>query len=123
MCNFNHALNTITNNSASTLSTYPHVSICTIQNPEFGTANATHEAESKIESLQEDVRQAEVSTMQATFTLCINTWCYCVYISVFPQFILLSYYLSIVHIGKLCRRICSKGDLNTDLFFQWVHNT
>ena len=30
MCNFNHALNTITNNSASTLSTYPHVSICTI---------------------------------------------------------------------------------------------
>jgi len=34
-----------------------------MQNPEFGTANATHEAEAKIESLQEEIRQAEVSML------------------------------------------------------------
>ena len=31
------------------------------QNPEFGTPNATHEAENKIDLLQEELRQAEVS--------------------------------------------------------------
>lgn len=50
------------------LSTITYILVCffvIMQNPEFGTANATHEAEAKIESLQEEIRQAEVSIFYA----------------------------------------------------------
>ncbi|XP_065886224.1 F-BAR and double SH3 domains protein 2-like isoform X3 [Dysidea avara] len=37
------------------------VSSAYLKNPEFGTANATHEAENKTDLLQEEIRQAEVT--------------------------------------------------------------